>query len=264
MAYDPVRKQVVLHGGTLDSEINVILSDTWVWDGVSWSQIPNAGGPKRTAHSMVFDERRQVMVLFGGIDALGSGPVDTWEFDGAQWHQVATNNPPGGREFPILGYDPLRGVTILTSGGEWQSDGFPAWKYFNDTWEWDGSRWTEVTPAGTRPQAVQAGAGAYDPRRGRLVQFGGSPNAANAVLSRQTWEYGYPELRLTGIERQPDGDLEVHWTGSAPPYQLQSRTNLSTGNWQDEGPPTDQASATVQLDGTAKFFRVLSRFAQMQ
>jgi len=69
-------------------------------------------------------------------------------------------------------------------------------------------------------------------------------------------QHGLAPLRL---DRLPDGSLRIQWTGEAPPYQLQSRTNLSAGNWQDEGAPTDQTGATVQSDGTAKFFRVLSQ-----
>jgi len=257
MAYDPVRRRVVLHGGTLDVQGNTLLSDTWAWDGTTWSEIPNANGPTRTLHQIVYDQRREVMVLFGGIDARGSGPVDTWEFDGTQWHQVATNGPPGGREIPILGYDPLRGVTILTSGGEWPQDGFPAWKYFDDTWEWNGTQWTEVTPEGTRPQKVQATAGALDLRRGRLVQFGGSPDPDIHLKSRETWEYGFPELRLTSIDHQADGSFLIQWTGGAPPYQLQSCTNLSEGDWQDLDATTDQTSATNPPVAPRGFIRVL-------
>lgn len=54
----------------------------------------------------------------------------------------------------------------------------------------------------------------------------------------------------------------LNWTGGVPPYQLQSRTNLTAGDWQDEGAPTDQTSATILLEGTTKFFRVLSLFGQ--
>lgn len=257
MAYDPVRRRVVLQGGSLEDWQNTIRSDTWAWDGASWQEIPNAGGPKRVIHQMVYDDRRQVMVLFGGLDAYGSAPVDTWEFDGTQWRQAGTNGPPGGRSYPILGYDPLRGVTILTSGGEIPSDGFPTQKYFDDTWEWNGSEWTEVTPEGAHPQAVLLGFGAYDLRRGRLVQFGGTPDEAHKVASRETWEYGFPELILTGIERQPDGSILIQWTGGAPPYQLQSRTNLSEGDWQNLGAPMDQTSVTNPPAGDAEYFRVL-------
>jgi len=89
-----------------------------------------------------------------------------------------------------------------------------------------------------------------------VVQFGGSPDIANHVTSGETWEFGFPELLLTGVEHEPEG-IVVRWTGGAPPYQLQSRSNLSEGDWQDLGLPTDQTSVTNPPAGDAEYFRVL-------
>ncbi|MBI4324680.1 MAG: PQQ-binding-like beta-propeller repeat protein [Chloroflexi bacterium] len=260
MAYDPQRRRVLLHGGALEVSGNTILADTWEWDGTSWQEIPEANGPARAQHSMASDPKREVMVLFGGFDVRGSGPVDTWEFDGTAWRQAATEGPPGARQFPILAYDPLRQAITLCGGGEYPPLGGPDYKYFNDVWEWNGSAWSEISVDGTLPTPVIAGAGAYDPRRGRLVRFGGTTDFPNRVTSNETWEYGLAELRFTRIERQADGSLEIRWTGGAPPYQVQSCSDLTAGSWQSEGEPTNGLSVTLQTDGTAKFFRVLSLF----
>jgi len=257
LAYDPKNKRVLLHGGALDIGGNTLLSDTWAWDGSSWEEITNANGPVRVQHQMVYNEKREVMVLFGGFGPRGTGPVDTWEFDGTQWHQVATNGPPGARQIPVLAYEPMRETIILCGGGQYGGLGGVGDKYFNDVWEWNGEAWSDITPPGTRPPAVQAGAGAFDSRRGRLVLFAGSIDYDNVIISRQTWEYGLPELRLTGIERLPNGSLAIRWTGGAPPYQLQSCSSLSDSNWQDLGGPTDQTSVTNPPAGDARFFRVL-------
>jgi hypothetical protein len=257
MAYDPQHKRVLLHGGVRDLTGNTILSDTWAWDGSSWQAITNANGPLRVQHQMVYDAKRQVMVLFGGFGPVGMGPVDTWEFDGTQWHQVATNGPPGARQFPLLAYDPMRETVILYGGGQYYPYGGPTDKYFDDVWQWNGSAWSEITPPGTQPPAVQAGAGAFDSRRGRLVRLGGTTDYRNPILSRETWEYGLPELRLTGIERLSDGNFVIQWTGGAPPYQLQSCSNLFQGDWQNLGVPTDQTSATNPPAGKVNFFQVL-------
>jgi len=256
MVYDPQHKRVLLQGGGVDVEGNTILSDTWAWDGSSWQQITNANGPARVQHQMAYNQKRQVMVLFGGFGPLGTGPVDTWEFDGTQWHQVATNGPPGARQFPVLTYDPWRQAILLTGGCQYPPYGGAAYKYFNDVWEWNGVAWSELPVPGTHRTPVGGTDGAYDPRRDRVVQFGGSPDIVNHVASRETWEYGFPELRLTGIEREPEG-IVVRWTGGAPPYHLQSRTNLSEGDWQDLGVPTDQTSATNPPAANSGFIRVL-------
>ncbi|MBM3879694.1 MAG: hypothetical protein FJ387_08235 [Verrucomicrobia bacterium] len=256
MAYDPKRKRVLLHGGALDLAGNTILADTWAWDGTAWVEIPDTNGPARAQHAMAYDARRQAMVLFGGFDVLGSGPVDTWEFDGSQWRQAATDGPPGARQFPILAYDPFRHAILLFGGGEYPPYGGPAYKYFNDVWEWNGEGWSEVPVEGTRPTPVIAGAGAYDPRRGRLVRFGGVTDFPNRITADETWEYGLLPLQVSGIERQGEV-FEIRWTGGAPLYQLQCRSSLSEGEWQDVREPTDQLNMTVQPDGTASFFRVL-------
>lgn len=260
MAYDPKRKRVLLHGGAADLGGNTILSDTWEWDGTSWQEIAEANGPPRAQHQMAYDEKRQVMVLFGGFDVLGSGRVDTWEFDGTHWRQAGTDGPPGARQFPILTYDPLRQGILLCGGGEYPPLGGPAYKYFNDVWEWNGSAWSEIAVDGMLPTPVIAAAGAYDPSRGRLVRFGGTTDFPNRITISETWEYGLLLLRLSGIERQEGGQLEIRWTGGAPPYQVQSRSDLLTGIWRNEGPPTEALSATARTDGAARFFRIVSLF----
>jgi hypothetical protein len=45
---------------------------------------------------------------------------------------------------------------------------------YQDTWEWDGTAWTEVTPAGTSPTPRGNAKLAYDVSRSRAVLFGGS------------------------------------------------------------------------------------------
>jgi outer membrane protein assembly factor BamB len=259
MAYDPQRKRVLLHGGSVEVSGNTILADTWQWDGTSWQEISDAKGPPRAQHQMAYDEKRQVMVLFGGFDVLGSGPVETWEFDGTEWRQAATDGPPGARQFPILACDPLRQAILLFGGGEYPPLGGPDYKYRNDVWEWDGEAWSEILMEGTRPTPVIAAAGAYDPRRGRWVRFGGTTDFPNRVTISETWEYGVLPLRFGGIGRQ-GGELELHWGGGAPPYQVQSCSDLTVRAWQNEGEPTNAGSATVSADGAAKFFRVLSLF----
>jgi hypothetical protein len=43
---------------------------------------------------------------------------------------------------------------------------------FNDTWEWDGTNWTEIIPT-TRPEERSSHAMAYDPFRNKIVMYGG-------------------------------------------------------------------------------------------
>jgi hypothetical protein len=147
-------------------------------------------------------------------------------------------------------FDSYRGVVVLYGG-------FAADTNFNDTWEWDGVQWTRINVPG--PTARNDFGLAYDPKRRKVVLFGGTPGVHDQWLN-ETWEYGLAPLQLTVSAPQPDGTLEIRWTGEAPRYQLQRCSDLSAGDWQDEGAPTDALSARVQTNAAARFFRVLSLF----
>jgi hypothetical protein len=75
--------------------------------------------------------------------------------------------------------DVVRQRVVLFSG--WTHSGI-----LSDTWEWDGSNWTQRSPA-TSPSARQWHAMAHDSARQRVVLFGGSdqPNYS----SSDTWEW---------------------------------------------------------------------------
>ena len=76
-----------------------------------------------------------------------------------------------------MAYDSQRGVTVLFGG---YSFGF-----HNDTWEWDGSSWTQVATTG--PWARRDHAMAYDSLRGVTVLFGGQDSNFNRL--GDTWEW---------------------------------------------------------------------------
>lgn len=63
---------------------------TWEYDGTSWRQANPLDAPStRYGHRMVYDEARELIVLFGGSipgpDGIPLG--ETWEYDGATWIQ---------------------------------------------------------------------------------------------------------------------------------------------------------------------------------
>ena len=181
MAYDNNR------GVTVMVERGVTVTRTWEWNGAAWSLESTSGPAPRYGHAIVFDSRRGVVVLFGGIDAeyghcvpgLCGYPTfgDTWEWDGTTWELRGTNGP-SPRSYHAMAFDSDRGVTVLHGGQEryvspWEPD------VVGDTWEWDGTTWALRTTDGPHPRSGHAMA--FDSARGVAVMFGG--------FDYDTWEW---------------------------------------------------------------------------
>lgn len=134
-------------GGAVGGQI---LAETWQWDGANWAQLsPAASPPARVDAAAAYHPTAGVGLLFGGsangaqYGALG----DTWSFDGSNWQQLTTGPQPGARRFPAMAYDPVRD-RIVMSGGEFLSP-FPGGStIYDDTWEHDGTSWTQVMVTG--------------------------------------------------------------------------------------------------------------------
>lgn len=118
LAYDRARKQVVMFGGIGDGPRGQqpFFNDTWVWEGVSWTQAAAGGPPARYAHGMAYDDARGVVLLYGGSDATGP-LLDMWQWDGHRWTEIPlTGATPGARYQPVMVYDEARKVTVLYGG----------------------------------------------------------------------------------------------------------------------------------------------------
>ena len=162
MAYDSDRDVTVLFGGAL-----AIPNDTWEFDGASWTFRGTEGPSSRGGHSMVFDERLGVVVLFGGRDVDLPNITyfqETWHWNGDQWTLMAEDGP-GARRFASMSYDSDRQVTVLYGGEDANADPL------DDMWEWDGAKWTSVIIA-TPPQRRGA-VMAYAADRQAMLLFAG-------------------------------------------------------------------------------------------
>jgi hypothetical protein len=173
LAYDSARGRVVFFGSSPPS--------TWEWDGLTWTdRTPAASPPWRQEHAMTYDSTRGRVVLFAGY-GNGSSLADTWEWDGNTWVDRTPATSPAGRERHAMAYDSARGRVVLFGGERYEDDH----QVLADTWEWDGSAWTERTPA-TYPLERASHAMTYDSQRGRVVLFGGYGNTGALA---DTWEW---------------------------------------------------------------------------
>jgi hypothetical protein len=130
----------------------------------------------RQLAAMAYDTMRGRSVLFGGS---GPEPVgDTWEWDGHRWFPVVgAGFPPPARSGASMAFDAARGVVVMFGGVGLGGD------VLEDTWEWDGATWVEVTSAISPPPRERA-AMAYDPERARIVLHGGTDGT---IPLRDTW-----------------------------------------------------------------------------
>jgi hypothetical protein len=152
----------------------------------------NAAPPALRSPSAAYDERRGRLVVYGGSLESGVAFADTWEWDGVTWRHVATSGPPA-RSGAGMVYDARRETVVLFGG---VSSINPERRELGDTWEWNGTQWTQVASTGPSPRTVPQMA--YDRARGRVVLFGGF--GANAQLG-DTWEWNgtaWESLAVTG------------------------------------------------------------------
>ncbi|MEC7583258.1 MAG: kelch repeat-containing protein [Planctomycetota bacterium] len=180
MAFDSERDVTVLFGGR---ELGGFVGDTWEWDGAVWTLVASTGPSARAFHTMAYDSRRDVTVLHGGLDELGDTLGDTWEWDGVNWTQVATTgSTPAPRTHSALVYDIYRRVAVMHGGLD--SLAFT----LDDTWEWDGANWTEVSASGSGPGFRYRHAMTYNYHAGTTLLFGGQSVFGGSVLG-DTWEW---------------------------------------------------------------------------
>jgi hypothetical protein len=181
MVYDRERNKLIAFGGS--AAMGQTNDVTWEWDG-SWKKMDIAGPTGRLAFAMVYDSRRKVTTLFGGMgNSFETKFGDTWEYDGLEWRKISDEGP-GPRMGCGYTYDSKRGLLIIFGGAA--PDGMKG-----DTWAWDGKAWTQLATTGPSPRMM--GYMAYDKKRDRVVLFGGRikwPNDSN-----DTWEWDGKEWR---------------------------------------------------------------------
>jgi cysteine-rich repeat protein len=161
----------------------MLISSTqnFLWDGSAWTAVSFAAqvpwGPTNTVFAIYDDVRdRVVAVASPGTEQYG---LSVWEWTNGNWVRQQATSPGGPLTYaPAVAFDSARGMLVVFVGDE-----VP----FNttQTWDWDGSRWSEhydsIPPPRTRPQV------AYDARRARLFMFGGG--GGREPFPTDTWEW---------------------------------------------------------------------------
>jgi len=157
---------------------------------LTWTKQNPASSPPALANApMAYDAATGTAVLFGSDHQipLGLGLADTWAWDGSAWTEQSPATSPSARSFASMAYDAATGTAVLFGGETEPGDNNSA-----DTWTWDGSAWTEQSPA-TSPPARSAASLAYDAATGAAVLFGGTggiPGHPTFLRGTWTWSAG--------------------------------------------------------------------------
>jgi len=226
IAYDSGNEVVVLFGGIGGGT----QGDTWVWDGVNWSQVATSGPSPRYDMAMAYDSHRGVVVLFGGKLYPSTYYSDTWEWNGTAWTQVSTTGP-SLRRGARMDFDSNRGVMVLYGGYNENS-------YFSDTWEWDGQNWSQIAVAG--PSTRYHHSMVYDSIKQETILFGGRDNITDCF--GDTWAYdgqnwtllsntGPPPRRKAAMVYDRARNVAILFGGVQPGLRFDDTWEWDGQNW---------------------------------
>jgi hypothetical protein len=200
-AYDAGRRMAVIAGGArqaADASLEVV-GDTWIGRPTGWQRIAGTDIEPRDHLSMVYDEGRRTVLLFGGIPGVRSAPwtSDTWELGDDGWVRVATEGP-AGRARTGLVYDTTRRQVVLFGGVGASPGPKQPQPFFGDTWVWEKAAWRRVASDG--PPGRYAHGMVFDERAGVVLLYSGAAAHKNAPLS-DMWQWDgkvWTEIKLSG------------------------------------------------------------------
>jgi len=135
MAYNSKHKKIVAYGGRTGFRSDFQnVNETWVFDykKTTWVNLEAKNSPPwRSSHTMVYDQVRDKIILFGGND-FTKVFNDLWQYDYSSntWTNITPDFSPEARQMHGMVYVPARNVIIMHGGR--REDGGAA---FSDTWE---------------------------------------------------------------------------------------------------------------------------------
>jgi hypothetical protein len=135
MAYDAAAGHLVLFGGIEANGQDQDLSDTWTWNGSTWTQQhPASHPPALWAGAMAYDAATSHVVLFGGIHGVSSNTLQsaTWTWNGSTWTRQHPASHPSARYGDTMAYDAATGTVVLFGGAGASGSDRP----LADTWIW--------------------------------------------------------------------------------------------------------------------------------
>ena len=151
---------------------------------------------------MTFNSLTSSVLLFGGSTGFAASN-QTWSFNGSTWTQLTPTTSPTAKAGNELVVDLLRGVVVMYGGVNTSPFGGAS---VDQTWEWNGTSWTQVFPT-TTPGGLGSYGACYDLVRSRVVLYGGTADTFFPIAANGTWEYDGSNWSLIPTVGSP-GPLE--------------------------------------------------------
>jgi hypothetical protein len=257
MVYDQANGTIVLFGG--DGSQGTGLGDTWEYDGTDWTELTPSTAPlPRGEMGLTYLAEDETILLFGGRvgDSLFG---DTWEYDRRlnRWRALSPKNSPPSAGGSALAYDSSRGVAVLFGGY--------VFGFHDETWEWDGKDWTQIsTTEAPAPRYLMRLY--FDTARQRIRGHGGDSGDG---FYDDTWEYdGTTWVEVGGLEAPPNrsghamgfdprtGEVVLYGGYAWTPGPLGDHTwHLVDGEWIRQsgvGQPTADRAFRIEYDPVAE------------
>lgn len=230
----------------------------WGWDGAQWQRVTEGGPPGRILGGAAYDEKRNVLVLYGGRPVeLGKCSQETWEWDGQSWAQKDAQ-PPTACDHVKMAYDASSGETVLFSGLD------PSESPVNETWSWNGTEWELLSEEG--PEGRGHFGFVYDPTHEQILLYGGYASTVSDefwVWKDNAWqEIDFPgpgTLSHFGMTLDRDANVLYIFGGATSGSTFSSFTEktwiLSDGSWRELNPvnaPSKRGSPAMGFDPVRK------------
>ena len=266
LIYHPQLQQMLLINCVTDPSRETPLT-IWGWNGEQWQKVTEGGPPGRILGGVAYDEKRNVLVLYGGRPVeLGKCSQETWEWDSKTWTERDVA-PPTACDHVKMVYDSASGESILFSGLD------PSENPVNETWSWNGEKWKLLSQDG--PESRGHFGFVYDPNHQQSLLYGGYASTVTDefwVWKDGAWqEINFPgpgTLSHFGMTYDTNANALYIFGGATSTSTFSSLTAktwvLSRGRWSELSPvvsPSKRGGAAMGYDPLRKRIVLYGGFA---
>jgi hypothetical protein len=242
----------------------------WGWDGAKWQRVAEGGPPGRILGGAAYDEKRNVLVLYGGRPVeLGKCSQETWEWDSQSWTKKEVA-PPTACDHVKMVYDSANGEALLFSGLD------PSENQVKETWSYNGQEWKLLSDEG--PESRGHFGFVYDPNHQQTFLYGGYTSAPTDEFwawKDSAWQQidfpGPGPLSHLGMTYDTDANALYIFGGGTSRSTFSSLSDrtwkLSGGSWQELSPeswPSERGSPAMAYDPARKRIVLYGGFDSLQ